>query len=807
MSNDAQGNPIVEGSKYLEAATAKQDADGLVTLGDGVRVALPADLYPTSALGGGGGGGVTDHGALTGLGDDGHTQYHNDTRGDVRYYTKATVDSALAGKANSSHTHTLSDITDAGDAAGKDVGTASGTVAAGDHGHVAAAIAFTATDRLLGRATAGAGAGEEIPCTAAGRALIDDVDAAAQRTTLGLGTAAVEASSAFAAASHTHTLADVTDAGTAAAADTGDFAAASHTHVAADVTDLGDAATKNVGTTAGTVAAGDHNHSGVYAPVSHTHTLADVTDAGDLAALDTVGTAQIADDAVTYAKAQNVTATDRVLGRSTAGAGIIEEIPCTAAGRSVIGAADAGAQRTALGLGSAAVADSSAFAAASHSHVVADITDAGALAALDTVGTSEIDPDAVTYPKIQNVTASDRILGRATAGAGVIEEITCTAAGRAILDDANAAAQRATLGLGTAAVEASSAFLAAGSALGALSDVDTTGAANGDRLELVAGVWEPVTPPILPAYLQQANNLSDLANAATARTNLGLGTAATQASTAFLQVANDLSDLNDPATARTNLELGTAAEEDSTAFATAAHTHAEFNWLRQQESPTWVTQSTGWSSALSGSGISALGPGQFYAASRAADALILHRVSTGTATAGTNAAVRRLSNTSALYLPDGRVTIARMSFESFDEIQTVRIGFFGNATAPAATGRPSNALFVELDKAVGADWYLVGTKGGTPSTDSTGITATGADVTFAIVYESSSSAKLYTVSSSGAAVEVAAITTNILTTTNERSGGVWCQVTKRTTGVTSANGHVLFDVLPVMADNNLLRLP
>jgi hypothetical protein len=31
------------------------------------------------------GGGVTDHGALTGLGDDDHTQYHNDTRGDARY--------------------------------------------------------------------------------------------------------------------------------------------------------------------------------------------------------------------------------------------------------------------------------------------------------------------------------------------------------------------------------------------------------------------------------------------------------------------------------------------------------------------------------------------------------------------------------------------------------------------------------------------------------------------------------------------------------------------------------------------------
>jgi hypothetical protein len=32
-----------------------------------------------------GGGGVTDHGDLTGLGDDDHTQYHNNARGDARY--------------------------------------------------------------------------------------------------------------------------------------------------------------------------------------------------------------------------------------------------------------------------------------------------------------------------------------------------------------------------------------------------------------------------------------------------------------------------------------------------------------------------------------------------------------------------------------------------------------------------------------------------------------------------------------------------------------------------------------------------
>lgn len=57
-----------------------------------------------------------------------------------------------------------------------------------------------------------------------------------------------------------------------------------------------------------------------------------------------------------------------------------------------------------------------------------------------------IDPDAVTYAKIQDVSATDKLLGRSTAGAGDVEEITCTAAGRALLDDANAAAQRSTLG-------------------------------------------------------------------------------------------------------------------------------------------------------------------------------------------------------------------------------------------------------------------------------------------------------------------------------------------------------------------------
>lgn len=48
------------------------------TLGLDGRV--PAEQLPA-----GGGDGVTDHGALTGLTDDDHTQYHTDARGDARY--------------------------------------------------------------------------------------------------------------------------------------------------------------------------------------------------------------------------------------------------------------------------------------------------------------------------------------------------------------------------------------------------------------------------------------------------------------------------------------------------------------------------------------------------------------------------------------------------------------------------------------------------------------------------------------------------------------------------------------------------
>lgn len=116
-------------------------------------------------------------------------------------------------------------------------------------------------------------------------------------------------------------------------------------------------------------------------------------DKGDITVSGSGATWTIDNDVVTYAKMQNVSATDKLLGRSTAGAGDVEEIPLTAAGRALIDDADASAQRTTLGLA---------------------------------IGT--------------NVQAYSANLDEYAA-------VNPTAAGLALLDDADATAQRATLGL------------------------------------------------------------------------------------------------------------------------------------------------------------------------------------------------------------------------------------------------------------------------------------------------------------------------------------------------------------------------
>jgi hypothetical protein len=73
-----------------------------------------------------------------------------------------------------------------------------------------------------------------------------------------------------------------------------------------------------------------------------------------------------------------------------------------------------------------------------------------------------------------------------------------------------------------------------------------------------------------PGALLIANNLSDLGNAGTARTSLGLGSSATHASSDYLLAANNLSDVTS-GTARTNLGLGSSATHASSDYLLAAN--------------------------------------------------------------------------------------------------------------------------------------------------------------------------------------------------------------------------------------------
>ncbi|TXH54516.1 MAG: hypothetical protein E6Q97_10825 [Desulfurellales bacterium] len=139
---------------------------------------------------------------------------------------------------------------------------------------------------------------------------------------------------------------------------------------------------------------------------------------GDVTASANSNTTTIASGAVTLAKMANI-ATDRLIGRDTAGTGAPEALTV---GGGLEFTGSGGIQRSAL---------------------TGDVTaSAGS-------GATTIANDAVTFAKMQNI-STDTLLGRFSASTGDVESVTCTDFAQSLLDDADAATARTTLGAAAA---------------------------------------------------------------------------------------------------------------------------------------------------------------------------------------------------------------------------------------------------------------------------------------------------------------------------------------------------------------------
>lgn len=474
----AVGSLLMRGTSGWEPLAPGTSSWVLVSQGPG----LPLDWIASPAS--------MDHGLLLGLGDDDHTQYHTDARGDLRYsllghghaaadITSGTIATARLGSgvadattflrgdqtwatpADTGEVNTASNVGTGGvgvfkqktgvdfefkkinagsskvtitddtgnnevdidvvpanftgipesavtnlvsDLAGKETaGAAAAAVAAHEaavdphpgayaplaHTHAVGDLASITTDRLVGRDTAGTGAGEQLTVggglefTGTGgiqrSALSGDVSASAGSGTTTIGTAVVT----FAK------FQDIT-------------------------------ASRLLGR-AGLAGAGVISEQSLGASLEFSgSSIQRAALTGDVTASANSNATTIAAAAVTLAKMANL-ATDRLIGRDTAGTGVPESLTV---GGGVEFSGSGGIQRSALTGDVTASAGSNATTIAAQAVGVAKMT----------------------------ASATDVVFGRSTAGSGAGEQIACTATGRSILDDTSVGAVRTTLGLGTAAV-------------------------------------------------------------------------------------------------------------------------------------------------------------------------------------------------------------------------------------------------------------------------------------------------------------------------------------------------------------------
>ncbi len=224
------------------------------------------------------GGGVTDHGLLTGLADDDHTQYHNDARGDARYWALTTDLATQTELNNEASTRASADTTNATNLTTHAALTTSahgGIVASNDsrltdartptaHVHPESDVTSLVTD-LAGKAsTVHTHAESDVTSLVTDLAaklvkasnLSDLVNASTARTNLGLGTAAVAASTDFVSATTTRTANTVFAGPTTGSPAAPTFRAL----IATDIPDLAESQITNLVSDLAAKAASVHTH-------------------------------------------------------------------------------------------------------------------------------------------------------------------------------------------------------------------------------------------------------------------------------------------------------------------------------------------------------------------------------------------------------------------------------------------------------------------------------------------------------------------------------------------------------------------
>lgn len=173
-------------------------------------------------------------------------------------------------------------------------------------------------------------------------------------------------------------------------------------------------------------------------------------------------------------------------------------------------------------------------------------------------------------------------------------------------------------------------------------------------------------------FLTVANNLSDLASASAARANLGLGTAATLASSALFQVANNGSEVANAATFRSNIGAAASASPTITGGMTFSGSTAQNVQAISSTAIDWSlaefqTKSISANTTFTFSGITAA----------KAQVLVLNLTISSGATPTWPAAVKWPGGV-APSLPNGR---HRLVFTTDDGGTTIDAGIFGVALA------------------------------------------------------------------------------------------------------------------------------